>query len=355
MFTKEILFFIAFNVFILLLLFLDLKVIGKKNHVIKTKEAFLWSVFWVLLAVGFYFVIRSHGHWMHGIKNIADIELKITKYDQPVNIEGLSYEEALKIYDHNLSLEYITGYLVEESLSVDNLFVMIMIFFAFGVQKKYYKRVLFWGILGALIMRFAFIFGGAIMIQEFEWLLYLFGAFLVYTGIKMFIERNKKEDIIDVSKHPVVKFSSKYLRVYPKYVGNRFFINPKRGKFYFTPLFLVLLVIEFSDLIFATDSIPAIFSITKDPYIIYFSNIFAILGLRSMFFLLLNVIDLFRFLKTGISFLLTYIGFKLLFGEWLKEIGFTTSYSLYIILLILSVSIIASLLFPKKVEKTEEK
>jgi tellurite resistance protein TerC len=350
MFTKEVLFFIAFNVFILLLLIIDLTVIGKKNHVIRTKEAFLWSAFWILLAVGFYFVIRSHGHWIHGIKNTADIEMKIKKYDQPVSIEGLSYEEALRVYDHNLSLEYITGYVVEESLSVDNLFVMIMIFFAFGVQKKYYKRVLFWGILGALIMRFLFIFGGAIMIQKFEWLLYLFGAFLVYTGVKMFIERNKKDDVIDVAKHPVVKFSSKYLRVYPKYVGNRFFINPKRGKFYFTPLFLVVLVIEFSDLIFATDSIPAIFSITKDPYIIYFSNIFAILGLRSMFFLLLNVIDLFRFLKTGIAFLLTFIGCKLLFGEWLKDIGFTTSYSLYVILATLGISILASLLFPKKAE-----
>jgi tellurite resistance protein TerC len=348
MLAKETLFFIAFNASVLLLLFLDLKVIGKKNHVIKTKEAFLWSIFWIMLAVGFYFVVRYHGQWIHGISNTADIQLKIEKYNQPVNIQGLNYEQALEVYNKNLSLEYITGYLIEKSLSVDNLFVMIMIFFAFGVQKKYYKRVLFWGILGALVMRFIFIFGSAVLIQQFSWFLYLFGALLVYTGIKMFLERNKEDEKIDVAKHPVVRFTSKYFRVYPKYVGNRFFIKGKNRKFFFTPLFIVVLVIEFSDVIFATDSIPAIFSITSDPYIVYFSNIFAILGLRSLFFLLLNVINLFRFLKTGLSFLLTFIGLKLIFGEWLKEIGFTTAHSLYIIIGTLVISIAASLLFPKR-------
>jgi len=355
MLTREIIFFIAFNIFVLLLLFLDLKVIGKKNHVIHTREALLWSAFWILLAVGFYFVIRTNGQWIHGIKDIDQIKTEIHKYSQPVNIDGLNYEQALKVYNHNLSLEYITGYIIEKSLSVDNLFVMIMIFFAFGVQKKYYKRVLFWGILGALVMRFIFIFGSAVLIQKFEWFLYLFGALLVYTGVKMFIERNKDDDKIDVSKHPVVRFTSKHFNVFPKYVGNHFYIKPKGRKFYFTPLFIVVMVIEFSDVIFATDSIPAIFSITKDPYIVYFSNIFAILGLRSLFFLLLNIIDLFRFLKIGISFLLTFIGFKLLFNVWLKEIGFTTVYSLYVILATLSISIIASLLFPKKIGSETEK
>ncbi len=353
MFSQETLFFITFNVFVLILLFLDLKVIGKKNHIIKSKEALLWSVFWILLAVGFYFVVRYHGQWIHGISDTDDIKFKIEKYNQPVNIQGLNYEQALDVYNKNLSLEYLTGYLIEKSLSVDNLFVMIMIFFAFGVQKKYYKRVLFWGILGALVMRFIFIFGSAVLIQKFHWFLYLFGALLVYTGIKMFIERNKKDENIDVARHPVVRFTSKYFRVFPKYVGNRFFIRGKNRKFYFTPLFIVVMVIEFSDVIFATDSIPAIFSITSDPYIVYFSNIFAILGLRSLFFLLLNVIDLFRFLKTGLSFLLTFIGFKLLFNEWLKDIGFTTAYSLYIVLATLVISIVASLLFPKKEENQQ--
>jgi tellurite resistance protein TerC len=351
MISNETPFFIGFNVVILLLLFLDLKVIGKKNHVIKMKEALLWSAFWIIIAISFYYVIRWHGEWIHGISNIDDITYKIEKYGQPVNIEGLNYEQALDVYNKNLSLEYITGYVIEKSLSVDNLFVMIMIFFAFGVQRKYYKRVLFWGILGALVMRFIFIFGSAVLIQQFEWMLYLFGALLVYTGVKMFIDRNKDEKNIDVAKHPVVKFSSKYLRVYPKYVGNRFFIKGRNRKFYFTPLFIVVLVIEFSDVIFATDSIPAIFSITKDPYIVYFSNIFAILGLRSLFFLLLNVINVFHYLKHGLSFLLTFIGFKLIFNEWLKDIGFTTAYSLYVILATLVISIAVSLLFPKKEEK----
>jgi len=331
-----------------LLLFLDLKLIGKKNHIIKSREALLWSAFWIVLAVGFYFVIRSNGQWIHGISNLDQIKSEVAKYKQPVNVDGLNYHDALVVYNQNLSLEYITGYLIEKSLSVDNLFVMIMIFFAFGVQKKYYKRVLFWGILGALVMRFLFIFGSAVMIQKFDWFLYLFGALLVYTGIKMFLDRNKKEEKIDVAKHPVVRFSSKYMRVYPKYVGNRFFIKSRNKKFYFTPLFIVVLVIEFSDVIFATDSIPAIFSITKDPYIVFFSNIFAILGLRSLFFLLLNVIDVFHYLKHGLSVLLTFIGLKLIFGEWLHRIGFTTAHSLYVVVGVLIISIMASLLFPVK-------
>jgi tellurite resistance protein TerC len=343
----DILFFIIFNAAVLVLLFLDLKLIGGKDHVIKTREAALWSLFWISLAIGFYFVVRYHGEWIHGIHNTEEIVLRTQKYNQPVDVAGLSYDAALKVYNKNLSLEYITGYLIEKSLSVDNLFVIIMIFFAFGVKKKYYKRVLFWGIIGALVMRFAFIFGSSALIQQFHWILYLFGGLLIYTGVKMFLERNKEEEKIDVSKHPVVKFSSKYLRVYPRYVGNRFYIR-KNKRFFLTPLFIVLLVIEFSDVIFATDSIPAIFSVTKDPEIVYYSNIFAILGLRSLFFLLLNVINIFRYLKHGLAFLLTFIGLKLIFGEWLKGLGFTTTHSLIIILGILGISILLSLIIPEK-------
>ncbi len=346
----EILVFTGFIIFVLLMLFLDLKVIGRKNHVVKFKEAILWSVFWILIAFTFYFLIRSQGQWIHGIKNMSDLQHTISKYDQPVDIRGLSYADALQAYNKNLSLEYITGYLIEKSLSVDNLFVMIMIFFAFGVQKKYYKRVLFWGILGALVLRFIFIFGSAAIIQQFSWFLYLFGALLVYTGVKMFVERNKKEESINVSKHPVVRFASKYLRVYPRYVGNRFYIRRHDTKFYFTPLFLVLLVIEFSDILFATDSVPAIFSVTQDPFIIFFSNIFAIMGLRSLFFLLLNVINVFHYLKYGLAVLLTFIGVKILLNVWLKSIGFTTAMSLYIVLGILVISIVASVVFPEKKE-----
>lgn len=346
--SGEILMFVIFNAFVLFMLFLDLKVIGRKSHEVKIKEAALWSMFWITIAIAFYFLIRGHGEWIHGIHNKDDIQNKIEKYHQPVDIKGLSYEEALVKYKNNLSLEYITGYIIEKTLSVDNLFVMIMIFYAFGVPKKYYKRVLFWGILGALVMRYIFIFGSAAIINRFEWVLYIFGAFLLYTGIKMFIDRNKKEEMIDVSKHPVVKFASRFLRVYPKYVGKHFFIRKPHGKFYFTPLFIVVLVIEFSDVIFATDSVPAIFSITHDPYVVYFSNIFAILGLRSLFFLLLSFINRFYYLKHGLAVLLTFIGFKLLFDHWLKEWGFTTAHSLIIVLGVLVISMLISIIFPKK-------
>jgi tellurite resistance protein TerC len=348
---SELLFFSVFIVFILIMLFLDLGVFNRKNHEIKFKEAVGLSLFWISLALLFYLFVRYKGEWIHGIQSTQDIQARIDKYHQPFSIHGLSYQEALEVYRYNLSLQYITGWLVEKSLSVDNLFVMIMIFFAFGVRRIYYKRVLFWGILGAIVMRFIFIFGSSAIIQQFSWFLYLFGAFLIFTGIKMFIERNKEDSKIDVSKHPVVRFASKHFRVYPHYVGKHFLIR-KEHKTLLTPLFIVLLVIEFSDVIFATDSIPAIFSITEDPYIIFFSNIFAILGLRALFFLVLKIINMFHYLKHGLSILLTFIGVKLIFNDWLKEIGFTTAYSLYIILGILIISILLSIIFPQKEETT---
>jgi len=196
------------------------------------------------------------------------------------------------------------------------------------------------------VMRFLFIFLGATLISQFHWILYLFGAFLVYTGVMMFINRNN-EDEIDPENHKVVKFASKYFAVHPKFEGGKFFVKIDRKKF-ITPLFLVLLIIEVTDLVFAVDSIPAIFSITKDPYIVFFSNIFAIMGLRSMFFLLVNIIDKFHYLKTGLAVLLAFIGLKMLAGDYAEKIGLTTGMSLLIILGILVVSIGASLLFPKK-------
>jgi tellurite resistance protein TerC len=195
-------------------------------------------------------------------------------------------------------------------------------------------------------MRFLFIFLGATMIREFEWILYIFGAFLVYTGIMMFVKRND-EDKVETENHPAVKFASKIFKVYPKYVGKNFFIK-RKGVQMITPLFIVLIVIEFTDLIFAVDSIPAIFSVTKDPYIVFFSNIFAILGLRSMFFLLVNVIHQFHYLKVGLAFLLTFIGVKMLAHDWLHSVGFETVHSLIVIVAILTLSIVASLVFPKK-------
>jgi tellurite resistance protein TerC len=222
---------------------------------------------------------------------------------------------------------------------------MLMIFLSFGVNKKYYKKVLFWGILGAIVMRFVFIFVSAALIAKFAWILYIFGGFLVITGVVMFTNRNK-EAKIDPHHHPVVRFTSRYFLVYPRQVGERFFIR-KGGLFYLTPLFLVLLVIEFTDVIFAVDSVPAIFAVTKDPYIVFFSNIFAILGLRSLFFLLMNFMTRFRYLKHGLAFLLVFIGLKMLLHHPLEEIGFKTIHSLIIIVLILGTSVALSIFLKK--------
>jgi tellurite resistance protein TerC len=343
---NEISFFAIFLVFILGILLIDLGVFSKNNHKVGFMEALVWSIVWIGFSLAFYFFILHWGYLIHGIDNLDEIQERIIKYKHPISIEGLSFQEAILIYEKNLGLEYLTGYLIEKSLSVDNIFVIILIFYAFGVEEKYYKRVLLWGILGAVVMRFIFIFTGAALVAEFEWILYIFGGFLVITGGKLFFDRHQK-DKIDPEKHWIVRFASKYFNVHKKYEGEKFFVKIN-GKWYITPLFIVLLVIEFSDVIFAVDSIPAIFAVSKDPYIIFFSNIFAILGLRALFFLLVNVLNKFYYLKIGLSVLLIFIGIKMLIHEWLRGIGFTTVYSLYIILGILSVSILVSVLFPPK-------
>lgn len=343
---NEIIFFSIFLAFIGLMMYIDLGVVGKNSHIISFKESISWTVVWVAISIIFYFIIKIHGDWIHGIDSMERLKYITKIHDHQIKIEGLDFETAIQIYRNNLSLEYITGYLIEYALSVDNVFVMILIFLAFGVQQKYYKRVLFWGIIGAIIMRFIFIFLSAALIQEFAWILYVFGGLLIFTGVKMFITRNKEEKM-ETHKHPVVKFASKYFSVYPRYVKQNFFVR-KAGITYITPLFIVLLVIEFTDVIFAVDSVPAIFSITKDPYIVFFSNIFAIIGLRSLFFLLSNVMDKFHYLKVGLAALLTFIGVKMIIHDWLKEIGFTTAHSLYVVLAILVISVLASLVFPKK-------
>ncbi|MCD4695637.1 MAG: TerC/Alx family metal homeostasis membrane protein, partial [Bacteroidales bacterium] len=307
-------------------------------------EATIWSVVLFIISVGFYFFLTHFGYLVHVIESIEEIQERIIKFNHPISVEGLDFAEAIKVYDNNLALEYITGYVIEKSLSVDNIFVIILIFYAFGVEEKYYKEVLLWGIIGAVIMRFIFIFTGAALVQRFNWILLIFGVFLVFTAIKLFIDRNKTNRI-EPEKHPVVKFTSKYFRVHKFYEGHRFFVK-KNGKWFITPLFIVLLVIEFSDVIFAVDSIPAIFAISKDPYIIFFSNIFAILGLRALFFLLANVLNKFHYIKIGLAFLLGFIGVKMLIHKFLESIGFQTIHSLYIILGILSISILASVLFP---------
>ena len=344
--SGEYIFFSSFIVFVIGVLLLDLLVIGRKSHEVSVKEAAIWSGVWIFLALGFAVFLRFYGEIVHDVHNFEDLKVIAKNYTPFLKLDQTSFENSLNLYRKNSSINFLSGYLIEKSLSVDNLFVIMAILTAFSVKKSDYKRILFWGIMGAIVLRFIFIFAGAALVYRFEWILYIFGIYLIYVGIKMFRERNTEEKI-EPQNHPMVKFFSKRFRVFPKYVSDRFFIK-KNGIFFLTPLFIVLIIIEVTDLIFALDSIPAIFAVTRDPYIVFFSNIFAILGLRSLFFLLIKVIEKFYLLKIGVSILLVYVGAKLMFHEWLVEIGFKPVYSLYIILLVLSGSIILSILFPKK-------
>lgn len=352
--TSENIFLLSFLVFIIFILALDLGLMKKKSDTISMKQAGLMSFFVVALSICFYFVLITYGHLLHGIDSMEKLQQVITSHHHPVKVIPGDLEHSIQLYNHNLGLEYLTGYIVEYALSVDNIFVMILIFTAFGVAQRNYHRVLFWGILGAIIMRFIFIFVGAALIEKFSWIMYVFGAFLVITGVKMFLEKDKEEQI-DTENHPVVKFANKFFKVHNNFVGNKFFVVVDGVK-KMTPLFLVLLIIEGTDLIFAVDSIPAIFSVTKDPYVVFFSNIFAIIGLRSMFFMLAGIVDKFRFLKVGLAALLTFIGLKMIFHHQLDDWGFSTTHSLLIIVGILGISILFSLLFPedKMKKKIEE-
>jgi tellurite resistance protein TerC len=346
--SSELLFISGFIVFILIMLSLDLGLFASTDKPVSMKKAGIMSIVWVALALLFYGLILRYGDLLHHIDNLAALQQINIKNFHHLQLNPNDFAGSLQLYRKNLGLEFITGYVVEYALSVDNIFVMVLIFTAFAVNKKHYHKVLFWGVIGAVILRFSFIFLGATLISHFHWILYLFGAFLVYTGVMLFVNRND-EDEIDPQNHKIVKFASKYFAVHPQFEGDRFFIRINHKKF-ITPLFLVLLIIEVTDLVFAVDSIPAIFSITKDPYIVFFSNIFAILGLRSMFFLLVNIIDKFHFLKIGLAVLLTFIGLKMLAANYVDIIGLTTTNSLIIILAILVISVVASLIFPKKEE-----
>jgi len=349
--ANELIFFSIFLVFILFVLLLDLGIFSKENKVVSFKESLTWTSIWVACAIGFFIFLKHYGDFIHGFTSIDQLQVIIEKYKHPIDVNGMDLDSALQVYRNNLSIEFITGYFIEYALSVDNIFVILLIFQTFGVRERYYKRVLFWGILGALVMRFSFIFAGAAIIQQFNWVLYIFGGFLIYSGLRILIKGESEEEI-DEKNHPVVKLVSKFFPVFPRYVGQNFFIR-KDKKTWVTPLFIVLMVVEFSDLIFAVDSVPAIFVVTKDPYIVFFSNIFAIMGLRSMFFLLSNVVHLFRFLKYGLGILLTFIGCKMLFHHFMVEtLGINNIWSLGIIGIILGVSVIASLIFPGKPEES---
>lgn len=345
MMSNELMFFSTFIVFVVGILLLDLGVFSKEDKPVTFKVAATWSIIWIIFAISFYAFLKFNGSIIHGIESTEKLNLVVTKYASHVELNGANFEENISIFQNNQALEFITGYLVEYALSVDNIFVIMLIFTSFGVREKFYKKVLFWGILGAIIMRFTFIFSGSALISRFEWILAVFGAFLVYTGAKIFFSKDDDEEM-DTEKNPIVKFCTKFFPVFPKYVGHNFFIK-KAGKVMITPLFVVLLIVEFTDLVFAMDSVPAVFAVTKDPYIVFFSNTFAILGLRSMFFFLANILPLFHHLKTGLAVLLIFIGAKMLVKEFFHiDIDITTS--LFAILGILGSSIAASFIFPKK-------
>lgn len=262
---------IGFNAFVLLMLALDLGVFHRKEHKVTFKEAISWSVVWVTLALIF-------NGWIY--------------YDQ----------------GKDKALEFLTGYLIEKSLSVDNIFVFVLLFSFFKVPEQYRHRVLFWGVLGALLMRASFIAAGAVLIEKFHWIIYVFGAFLVFTGYKML---NKKTEDMHPEDNPLVRWFVKKGKVTSDYHGKNFFVRIN-GQKLATPLFLCLLSVEFTDLIFAVDSIPAIFAITKDPFIVYTSNVFAILGLRSLYFALEGIITRFPYLRYGLALILIFIGLKML-------------------------------------------
>jgi tellurite resistance protein TerC len=333
---NETIFFSSFLLFIALMLGIDLGFFQKKNHALSFKEALGWTLVWVSISIGFYFLIRFHGNLIHGSNTLAEIQDRINVYNHPVDITGLDIQEAINLYNKNLSLEYLTGYLIEYSLSVDNVFVIVMIFISFNIQPKYFKRVLFWGILGAIIMRFIFIFAASALIQRFTWFLYVFGIMLLVIGLKMaFVQ---KDDQIDTEKHPVVRLISRFFNVSQDEHAETFFIR-QQGKLFVTPLFIVLMIIEFTDVLFAVDSVPAVFSVTQDPYIVFFSNIFAILGLRSLFFLVMDIMNRFHYLKMGLAALLTFVGVKMLLHDVFK---ISTTISLIVIASILVVSVLAS-------------
>ncbi|HNX67669.1 MAG TPA: TerC/Alx family metal homeostasis membrane protein [Bacteroidales bacterium] len=340
-------FFLVFGVVILGVLMIDLLVVGKDKHEISLRESLVWTSVWVTLALGFALFIRLYGQHIHNITDWESLKSYVSAYQPALKLPSGNFDDALNAYRKTAATDFITGYLLEYTLSLDNVFVIMLLLTGFGVNKSDYKQVLFWGILGAIVLRFIFIFVGSALIHRFSWILLVFGAFLLYSGIHMFFTRNKEENTADSQGHWLVKFLSRHFNVYPSFIGHHFWKRVD-GKFYITPLLVVLVMIEFTDVVFAMDSIPAIFSITLDPYIVFFSNIFAIIGLRSLFFLLVKVVDLFHYLKVGISFLLSFIGFKLLFHHWLDTIGYKNVYSLYIIGATLVISILASLAFPEK-------
>ena len=296
---------LGFNAFILVMLALDLGVFHRKAHIVSLKESMIWTSVWICLAMLF-------------------------------NVGVWHYAGSAK------ALEFFTGYVIEKSLSVDNVFVFALLFSYFAVPPLYQHKVLFWGILGALFMRAIMIGAGAVLITKFAWIIYIFGAFLILTGLKMIF---KSSEEIHPERNPVVRWFKRLMPVTPDFRGDRFFVR-ENGVRMATPLFVVLILVEITDLIFAVDSIPAIFAVTTDPFIVYTSNVFAILGLRSLYFALSGVMDKFHLLKQGLGVVLSFVGVKMILSHTAYKID--TLISLGIICAILAASIAGSLLFPKR-------
>ena len=290
---------VGFNLFVLVALAFDLGVFHRNPHKITIREAFIASALWIGFAIAFGCGVW---HW----------------------------------YGEQRGLEYFTGYVIEKALSVDNLFVFLVIFRAFHVDDRVQHRVLAWGILGALIMRGLLITVGAVLVARFHWILAAFGIFLVYTGLHMLWRREKA---VHYEKNPIFRFASRHLRLTKEYHGSSFFVR-QNGQLFGTPLVLVLLIIELTDVAFAVDSIPAIFGITRDPFIVYTSNVFAILGLRALYFLLVGLLDYFRYLGIGLALILIFIGVKLIAEPWLH---IAVSYSLGVVGILLLLTIVLSL------------
>jgi tellurite resistance protein TerC len=302
--------FIAFNAGVLAVLAIDLGIFNKKAHAASVKEAATWSAVWITLSLGFAGLI-------------------------------------LTLYGKDPALEFVTGYLIEYSLSIDNIFVIVLIFSYFRIPEKYQHRVLFWGIIGALLMRGTMIGAGALLIQRFHWIIYVFGAFLIFTGIRM---ATHDEADIEPEANPILRLVRRILPITHDYRGQEFFVKepPTRGAppaIMATPLFVVLVLVETTDLIFAVDSIPAIFAVTRDPFLVYTSNVCAILGLRSLYFLLAGVINKFHLLKLGIAAVLTFVGVKMLLSGYYE---IPIHLSLLVIVAVLAVSVIASIVFPRE-------
>ena len=305
--SHQILLWVGFNIFVLILLALDLGVFHRHSHAVKIKEALGWSALWILLALLFNIVIY---YW-----------------------RGPA-----------VALSFLTGYLIEKSLSVDNLFVFLMIFSYFKVAPLYQHKVLFWGIIGALVMRAFFIAAGVALINTFHWVIYIFGAFLIFIAVRIAFEKEKE---IHPEKNPVLRLFRRFMPVTENYIEGNFFIKNNK-KLYATPLFVVLLVIETTDVIFAVDSIPAILAITTDPFIVYTSNVFAILGLRALYFALAGIMELFHFLNIGLAIILAFVGVKMLLSKFYE---IPVSVALGVVILTLVITIIASIIFPQSRQK----